>query len=60
MYSLLNFNVQFVSASSAWVFMNPMDSVALRAIKAVISFFRLLVPLIAKMRLVSEDLQTPS
>ena len=37
-YSLLSFTVQFVSAASAWELMKAMDSVALRAIKAVISY----------------------
>lgn len=38
MYSRLRLTVQFVSAASAWVATKPMVSVALRAIKAVISF----------------------
>jgi hypothetical protein len=44
-YSLLSFTVQFVSAAFAWELMKPMDSVAFRAIKAVMSYSTTLVPL---------------
>lgn len=39
-YSLASFRSHSVSASSADVEMNPIDSVALRAMNAVMSFYR--------------------